>query len=187
MAMQCPACAEEIPDRSRFCSFCGTPLRRCPSCDRLYPNEAEFCGICGTTLSAEVDRSKFDRSDLGGDDNLADEDQKWLNRDREGIFGFLYRPQFPEQRFYLFEGDITIGAGDKNDIVVDQPAVSWNHALMVCRNERILLQDSASTNGTFVNEVRVRRPRELHHGDLLRFGNVEYRLWIKPQFRDRGF
>lgn len=184
--MQCPACTEQIPDHARFCAFCGTPLRRCPNCERVYPTAAEFCGVCGTTLSAERDRTSFQTQDLSGGNELAGEDQKWLNRDREGIFGFLYRPKYPEQRFYLFEGDITIGAGDKNDIVIDLPAVSWNHALMVSRNERILLQDSASTNGTFVNEVRVTRPRELEHGDLLRFGNVEYRLWIKPQFRDQG-
>jgi hypothetical protein len=183
--MQCPACAEEIPDHARFCAFCGTPLRRCPSCERVYPNHAEFCGVCGTTLSSEYDRAEFEPSNPGrSDGDLAGEDEKWLHRDREGIYGFLFRPRYPEQRYYLFEGDITIGAGDKNDVVIDRPAVSWNHALMVCRNERILLQDSASTNGTFVNDVRVTRPRELKHGDLLRFGNAEHRLWIKPQFRD---
>ncbi|MDX1644116.1 MAG: FHA domain-containing protein, partial [Thermoanaerobaculia bacterium] len=42
----------------------------------------------------------------------------------------------------------------------------------------------ASTNGTFVNGVRVTKPRVLSHGDLIRFGNVEYRLWVKPQVRN---
>ena len=64
--------------------------------------------------------------------------------------------------------------------------MSWNHALLVSRNDRVLIQDSASTNGTFVNDMRVTRPRELKHGDLIRFGNVEYRLWIKPQIRNRS-
>lgn len=186
--MQCPVCAEALPERARFCAFCGTPLRECPSCEQVYRADAEFCGTCGTTLSVEIDRAPaqtLDADDVAVD-SIASEDEKWLTRDRDGIFGFLYHSNYPEKRLYVFEGDITLGAGDKNDIVIDRPAVSWNHALMVCRNGRILIQDSASTNGTFVNDVRVNRPRELRHGDLIRFGNVEYRIWIKPQIRNRG-
>lgn len=187
--MDCPVCSEEIPDASRFCAYCGTPLRRCPSCQRVYRADAEFCGACGTTLMVEAKRVPMRTANLGeriDAETIAAEDDKWLARDREGVYGFLYDPRFPEQRFYIYQGDITIGAGDKNDVVVDKPAVSWNHALLVSRNDRLLIQDSASTNGTFVNEMRVTRPRDLKHGDLIRFGNVEYRLWIKPQIRNRS-
>lgn len=186
--MQCPSCTNEIPDHARFCAFCGTPIRRCPACHHAFPNEAEFCGACGTTLSIEIDRSKFRTANIAMDEAsqlLLDEDERWLNRDQQGTYGFVYDPKYPERRFYLQEGDVTVGAGDKNDIVIDRPAVSWNHALILCRNSKVTVQDSASTNGTYVNEVRVSRPRELRHGDLLRLGNVEYRLWLKPQIRNQ--
>lgn len=184
--MHCPVCSEALPHGSRFCAFCGTPLRRCVTCDRVYPADAEFCGVCGTTLTAEVPRRASAPAADPPIDTLAAEDENWLARDRDGIYGFLYDARFPEVRLYVREGDITIGAGDKNDFVIDRPAVSWNHALLVSRNARLLIQDSASTNGTYVNEIRVTRPRELRHGDLIRFGNVEYRLWVKPQIRNRS-
>ena len=188
--MDCPECSEVIPDASRFCAFCGIPLRRCPNCQRIYTAKAEFCGTCGTTLQDEKKRRHIATASLGeptpDQRPVPTEDDKWLARDRDGVYGFLYDPRFPDQRRYIYEGDLTIGASDKNDVVVDKPAVSWNHALLVSRNDRILIQDSASTNGTFVNGMRVTRPRELKHGDLIRFGNVEYRLWIKPQIRNRS-
>lgn len=180
--MNCPSCTEAIPNKARFCAFCGTPVRYCPSCGRGYETSAQFCGACGTTLSAEHDRV----ANPGVVDPLRSEDAQWLHTDRAGVYGFIYHPSFPDNRYYMFEGDTTIGAGEKNDIVVDKPAVSWNHALIVCRNEKVLLQDSASTNGTFLNEARISRPRDVRHGDCVRFGNVEFRIWLKPQIRNQG-
>lgn len=95
----------------------------------------------------------------------------------------MYETNYPERRHFLRRGDITVGAGDKNDIVVDKPAVSWNHALIIAREQKLQIQDSASTNGTYVNNVEVERPRKLNHGDDVRFGNIEYKIWIKPQLR----
>ena len=185
--MNCPECEELIPERSRFCAFCGIPLRACPSCGLIYRADAEFCGSCGTTLTEERKRRQEITDQMGRASRGArSEDDEWLRGAHAGYYGFLYEPRFPENRLYLPEGDVTIGAGDKNDLVIDRPAVSWNHALLVSRHGRLLIQDSASTNGTFVNDVRVTRSRELTHGDLIRFANVEYRLWVKPQIRDRS-
>jgi hypothetical protein len=157
-------------------------LRRCPACGRIYGPGAEFCGVDGTTLEPELDRA-VDINKANHTHALAEIEKKWMAEEADGAFGFLYDPEHPERRFSLLYGEQTIGAGEKNDIVIEQPAVSWNHALIICRNERALLQDSASTNGTYVNDVRVQRPRELRHGDTVRFGNVDMKLWLKPQVR----
>ena len=176
----CPICSRDLPEKARFCAFCGTPLRRCPACGRVYGPGAEFCGADGTTLEPELSRT------IGAEESepsLIEIENDWMEHHSENAFGFVYDPEFPERRYSLQFGEQTIGAGDKNDIVIEEPAVSWNHALIICRNERVLLQDSASTNGTYVNEVRVQRPRELRHGDTVRFGNVDLKLWLKPQIR----
>lgn len=179
--MTCPICNRAVPDQARFCAFCGTPLRRCSACGKLYGPGAEFCGVDGTTLEPESERANV--GNAAAESSIVDDSEVWLEEAHEGSFGFIYDPEYPEMRYALLRGEQTVGAGDKNDIVIERPAVSWNHALIICRNERTLLQDSASTNGTFVNAVRVQRPRELRHGDVIRFGNVDYKLWLKPALR----
>ena len=50
-----------------------------------------------------------------------------------------------------------IGRDPAADIVVDEPLVSWRHAVLEVADGRWLLQDSNSTNGTFAAGQRVRQ------------------------------
>lgn len=178
----CPACQGATPPGARFCAFCGMSLRECPTCGEVMPGVAEFCGECGTSIVApEVDDEP---RGLVAEEGDIDQSTLSFEMSREDILGFLYEVDLPDQRLYLREGELTIGAGEKNDLVIDKPAVSWNHALIIARPGRIRIQDSASTNGTFVNDIRLTRPRDLRHGDVIRFGNVRNRLWLKPTSRD---
>lgn len=164
--MKCPECSNPVPSGARFCAFCGIPVRTCLECELVWPGEAVFCGACGGSLvtkkATPPEEALFENSN---------------------VIGILFEPQHPERQFVLVEGEMTIGAGDKNNIVIDRPAVSWLHALMIVRPDRVRIQDSASTNGTYINDVRVNRPYEVKHGDLLRFGNVELKVWLRPQIR----
>ncbi|TXD34472.1 FHA domain-containing protein [Lujinxingia vulgaris] len=164
--MHCPVCAREIPTDARFCAYCGSSVRKCEPCQRFYPGDARFCGSCGESLVVER-RPTFEPPS-----EVADT-----------VFGYLYELNANPQQFPLEQGDNTIGAGGNNDIVIRRPAVSWNHAIVICRNERVRIQDSASTNGTYINGKRVRVPHALNHGDLLRFGSEEFKVWLKPRYR----
>lgn len=183
--MQCPSCQSGVPEGARFCAYCGIALRVCPTCETVWPAEAAFCGVCGTTLDAsmmsrDASSETHELEAWGQDADSQDLIGEPLN---SGALGALYFPMYPDRRFELVEGELTIGAGDKNDIVIDRPAVSWNHALLIVRERCIKIQDSASTNGTFINEHAVSRPRELSHGDEVRFGNVKLKVWLKPSMR----
>ena len=50
-----------------------------------------------------------------------------------------------------------IGRDPEGDIVVEDPRVSWQHAVVRSQDGGWLLQDAGSTNGTFVNSQRVRQ------------------------------
>src|ERR1039457_1735211 len=50
-----------------------------------------------------------------------------------------------------------VGRDPNSDIVVDEPKVSWQHAILRLEHDRWLLEDVGSTNGTFVGPQRVRR------------------------------
>ncbi len=64
---------------------------------------------------------------------------------------------------------VTIGRSPDNDIPVDNLAVSNHHAKVYYEAGRMVVEDLASLNGTFVNDLRVERAT-LHDGDSIHIG-----------------
>jgi pSer/pThr/pTyr-binding forkhead associated (FHA) protein len=64
----------------------------------------------------------------------------------------------------------TIGRQSDNTIVIDSPAVSSHHASVFSDGGMVAVEDLQSTNGTFVNGVRVSR-KTLKDGDVLQVGD----------------
>jgi diguanylate cyclase (GGDEF)-like protein len=75
-------------------------------------------------------------------------------------------------RRYEFGGrEIVVGRDTDNDICVDLATISRRHArLFAKKNGEAWVEDLGSTNGTLVNDEPIDGPRQLHNGDLLRFG-----------------
>ena len=68
-----------------------------------------------------------------------------------------------------------VGRDPANQIVINDPSVSGEHAAIVVVGNDHILEDLASANGTFVNGTRMPR-RILQHGDVVEFGafNLRY-------------
>ena len=66
---------------------------------------------------------------------------------------------------------VTIGRGPSNQIVIDHPTVSAQHALLLRVRDSYSLKDLNSTNGTQINGVSI-TDAELKDGDKIRFGSV---------------
>ena len=66
----------------------------------------------------------------------------------------------------------TIGRKSSNDIVIDNLAVSGNHARIESVSRTFVIRDLDSTNGTFVNKKKVSL-YNLRHGDVLLIGKHE--------------
>lgn len=76
------------------------------------------------------------------------------------------------QQFGLNRPNITIGRDPGNDIALGDPMISTRHARIRQAEGRFVLHDTASMNGTFVNDQRTQR-KLLIDGDRIRLGSVE--------------
>ncbi|MDR2460233.1 MAG: FHA domain-containing protein [Deltaproteobacteria bacterium] len=90
----------------------------------------------------------------------------------------------------LFPGqELTIGSSKLNSqVVLMAPFISRAHMRVTNINGRVLVEDLGSTNGTFINNLRLLAPQFLNAGDILRLGKqpgfAEYR--IGPEVASRG-
>jgi CheY-like chemotaxis protein len=63
-----------------------------------------------------------------------------------------------------------IGRGNDCDLRLFDPALSRHHCRLVWRDDRLLIEDLDSRNGTLVNGEKVKEPRVLVEGDSLAVG-----------------
>ena len=70
----------------------------------------------------------------------------------------------------------TLGRDVNNAIVVDDQFASTSHAVLTFRGRTWYVEDLKSTNGTFVNGVKVEGVSPLGYGDELQLGQVRMRL-----------
>ena len=72
---------------------------------------------------------------------------------------------------------LTFGRGRTNDIPLPEDEyASTRHARIEPRRDGIWVEDIGSTNGTFVNGIRLTRERRLAPGDVVRIGETDLRF-----------
>ncbi|WP_367066704.1 FHA domain-containing protein [Oryzisolibacter sp. LB2S] len=75
----------------------------------------------------------------------------------------------------LTQGRTTVGRRPYNDVVIDNLAVSGEHAVLVMNGDDVELQDLGSTNGTYVNGKPIKR-QLLRNGDVVEMGKYQIRF-----------
>jgi len=79
--------------------------------------------------------------------------------------------------YELDSSPLTIGRGGQNDVPIDgDEFASARHVRIEPRRDGIWVEDIGSTNGTFVNGIRLTRERRLAPGDVLRVGETDLRF-----------
>ena len=72
---------------------------------------------------------------------------------------------------------LRVGRGADNDLSVDgDEYASAHHARFEPRRDGVYVEDAGSTNGTFVNGIRLTRERRLATGDVVRIGETDLRF-----------
>ncbi|MGM9424805.1 FHA domain-containing protein [Hydrogenophaga sp. MI9] len=69
----------------------------------------------------------------------------------------------------------TLGRRPYNDIVIDNLAVSGEHAVMQMSGAEVFLEDLNSTNGTYVNGKAIKK-QQLQNGDTVEIGKYKIKF-----------
>ena len=79
--------------------------------------------------------------------------------------------------FPVDSAPVTVGRGGQNDLVLEgDEFASARHARIEARSDGVWVQDLDSTNGTYVNGMRVEGAHRLAPGDVLRVGETDLRV-----------
>jgi pSer/pThr/pTyr-binding forkhead associated (FHA) protein len=79
--------------------------------------------------------------------------------------------------FELDSAALSVGRAAGNDIPISADEyASSRHARFEPRRDGLYVEDVGSTNGTFVNGVRLTRERKLTPGDVVRVGQTDLRF-----------
>ena len=76
----------------------------------------------------------------------------------------------------LNSSPLLLGRGSRNDVnLARDEYASSSHARVEPRRDGVWLEDVGSTNGTYLNGIRLTQAKKLAPGDVLRIGETELR------------
>lgn len=80
--------------------------------------------------------------------------------------------------FKLTSGRTTIGRRPYNDIVIENLAVSGEHAVLTLNGRDMTIEDLNSTNGTYVNGKAI-KIQKLQHNDCVEIGRYKLQVIVE--------
>jgi pSer/pThr/pTyr-binding forkhead associated (FHA) protein len=167
----------------------------CTNCGHDNPEGSNFCGNCGSVLpGAEVGAGEAVERKPTGDttktipplteaegEGLSAEDEAAVNALPHGsALLIVQRGPNAGSRFLLNTDVVTAGRHQKSDIFLDDISVSRRHATFSRTPEGIVVRDSGSLNGTYVNRELVDEIL-LQHGDEVQIGKFRLVYFGSPQ------
>lgn len=72
--------------------------------------------------------------------------------------------------------DMLVGRHQDADILLQSAEISRRHAAFLLKEQGLWLQDLNSSNGTFVNEVRIQNETLLNSGDTIQFASLKFTI-----------
>ncbi|MDP9491080.1 MAG: FHA domain-containing protein [Actinomycetota bacterium] len=99
-------------------------------------------------------------------------------RARTGMLIVLASPALTvDSERTLDSAPVTLGRSSDNDMNLgDDEFASAHHAKVEPRRDGVWVEDVGSTNGTFVNGIKLTRPQKLTPGDIIRVGETDLRF-----------
>lgn len=146
------------------------------------------------SFDLEDDATVFDRSSPETAQRLSDElnaeldeETQFLSKETlQDLYGvsaeeLYFVKGFKEgETFQLPTTPITIGRDSSNTLCFPCGSVSGRHAVITPREQGYFIKDLGSSNGTFVNKLKLAKESLLHPGDLIQVGDIAMRFGDKP-------
>lgn len=79
-----------------------------------------------------------------------------------------------EKDFNLIIPITTLGRAEHNHLIITDTYSSYEHARIIYQQDKFYLEDLQSTNGTFLNGVRLKESVELQEGDQIKIGQTVF-------------
>jgi hypothetical protein len=143
----------------------------CAGCGSRIPPGESKCPNCGLVVETEPTVAYVDLAQREGHP-LGREEAAHL----QGVHGWaLVVERGPQagMTFVLPPGATTVGRHPDSDIFLDDVTVSRQHCRILWENGELVVEDSGSTNGTYVNDARVDRA-SLAPGDGILVGRFHF-------------
>jgi Na+-transporting methylmalonyl-CoA/oxaloacetate decarboxylase gamma subunit len=128
-------------------------------------------------------RREVQEPQLAADDSmlLTPEQARELRLAAAKKIGHLVVVQSPaldrESEVPLSSEPLTVGRDGENDVPLPGDTfASATHARFEPRGDGVWLEDVGSTNGTYVNGVKLKRPKRLEPGDIVKIGESDFRF-----------
>lgn len=177
-SVYCTQCGHAVADDARFCSHCGTPIRRA---EQQGPRPAAGGGDSGGDVTSTISLSGIQalEDEESGDD--LGEDPANPDALPPGTALLVVRRGPNAGSRFLLDSDVTTaGRHPNSDIFLDDVTVSRRHVEFFRRGEGFGVRDVGSLNGTYVNREPVDEA-QLGGGDEIQIGKFRMVLLTKPR------
>ncbi|EXE57955.1 FHA domain protein [Acinetobacter sp. 1542444] len=77
--------------------------------------------------------------------------------------------------------DMLVGRHQDADVLLQAAEISRRHAALLLKDQALWVQDLNSSNGTFVNDIRIEQEKQLHDGDIVQFASFKFSVLAPAQ------
>lgn len=77
--------------------------------------------------------------------------------------------------------DMLVGRHQDADLLLQAAEISRRHAALLLKDQLLWVQDLNSSNGTFVNDIRIEQEKQLHEGDIVQFASFKFSVFAFEQ------
>ncbi|MGM9616730.1 DUF4234 domain-containing protein [Butyricicoccus sp.] len=179
----CPVCGGTLKAEANFCVYCGARIERMAAAPRV-PDEMELSQETDPKIpkqtSPAVQPNQMGFTEKPGttvlsNDTYGNGETTILKQEKPQPIAILTSLS-TNQAIQIAKDAFRIG---KNKAMVDyqilnNTTVSRIHAVIYRREGAFFIADQKSTNGTFVNGLRVTGEAEIHNGDRICMSNEEF-------------